>query len=194
MTLHGAGGILRGKRPRSPLTGTALITVAVYVVLGYALSAEPPARLPPVIGQALSAAPLVIAVVNAVALVCLIAGWRAIRAGRIRTHRRLMLASATCIALFLILYVTRVALGGVKAFPGPPEVRAYVYLPVLTVHIVLSILSVPAVVHNLLIGLTDEIREIPQTPHARVGRVAVALWSVSLTLGIFVYLMLNVFY
>lgn len=194
MTLHGASGIVREKRRRSPLAGTALITVAVYGILGYALSAEPPARLPPVVWRALAVAPLVIAVVNAVALVCLLAGWRAIRAGRIGTHRRLMLASTTCIALFLILYVTRVALGGVKAFPGPPEIRAYVYLPALTVHIILSILSVPAVVHNLLIGLMDEIREIPKTPHARVGRVAVLLWSVSLTLGIFVYLMLNVFY
>jgi putative membrane protein len=194
VSLHGADAISRAKRRPSPLAGTILITLAVYGMLGYALSADQPAHLPPLVARALAGFPLAIAVVNASALICLLAGWRAIRAGRATTHRRLMLASAVCISLFLLLYVTRVALGGVKAFPGPPEVRSYVYLPTLTVHIVLSVLSVPLVVHNLLIGLTYGIREIPATHHPRVGRLAVTLWSVSLALGVVVYLMLNVFY
>lgn len=88
-----------------------------------------------------------------------------------------MLASVMLITLFLVLYVTKVALAGVKAFPGPPEIRRYVYLPVLTVHISLSILSVPPVLYNMLIGLTCVVREIPRTKHAQVGRVAVTLWS-----------------
>ena len=105
-----------------------------------------------------------------------------------------MLASAALISMFLVLYVTRVALGGVKAFPGPPGVRVYIYLPILTIHIVLSILSVPPVVYNLLIGLTHSAAGVAKTPHPRVGRVAVSMWSVSLALGILVYLLLNVLY
>lgn len=83
-----------------------------------------------------------------------------------------MLVSVTLISLFLILYITRVALGGIKAFPGPPGIRLYVYLPILIVHIGLSILSVPPVVYNLLIGLTYASADIPRTKHPQVGRIA----------------------
>jgi len=179
---------------RSPLLGTAVITLAAYAVLGLVLSGRPPAHLPSGVAAALGVIPLVIALVNAAALIFLLSGWRAIRAGRVGAHRRDMLAAAVCISLFLVLYVSRVGLGGTKAFPGPAVVRSYLYLPVLAVHILLSILSVPLVVHNLLVGLTYPPREIARTRHPRVGRWAVLLWSVSLTLGIVVYLLLNVLY
>lgn len=179
---------------RAPGLGALLISLAVYAVLGYVLLSKPPAHLSPILGRFVTASPHLIAGVNTSALLCLLAGWRAIRAGRIRTHRRYMLAAALLISTFLVLYVTRVALGGVKLFPGPVAVRNYVYLPILTVHIALSILSVPLIVHNLLIGLTYEPEEVGQTAHPRVGRIAVALWSTSLGLGLVVYLLLIVVY
>lgn len=173
---------------------TAGISVAAYVVLGYALSRQPPAQLSAAARRLLEIVPTVIAMVNAAALVCLLAGWRAIRAGRVRAHRRFMLAAVGLIAVFLVLYVSRVALGGVKTFPGPPLIRRYVYLPALTVHVTLSILTVPPVVYNVLTGLTHPAGAVRATGHPRVGRVAVALWSVSLSLGILVYFLLNVLY
>jgi putative membrane protein len=169
-------------------------TLAIYAVLSFVLSSRPPAQLPPAVAAALALFPSLIAVVNALALTCLIAGWRAVRAGHIQRHRRLMLASAALISLFLVLYVTRVALGGTKAFPGPAAVRSYVYLPVLAVHILLSVVSVPLVIYNLITGLTRETRAVAATRHPIVGRFAVALWSTSLALGILVYLLLNVVY
>lgn len=179
---------------RSLLLATVVLTLAVYGILAAALSSRPPERLPPAMAGALSLFPTLIALVNASALICLLTGWRAIRAGRVAAHRRLMLAAAALICAFLVLYVTRVALGGVKAFPGPPAIRLYVYLPILAIHIVLSIVSVPPVIYNLLIGLTLPVGDIAGTGHPKVGRVAVALWSVSLALGIVVYLLLNVIY
>lgn len=179
---------------QSPLLGAAAISAAVYVVLGYALSARPPESLPPFLTRILSLVPHLIAVVNASALTCLLVGWRNIKKGHIAAHRRYMLAAAILISTFLVLYVARVALGGVKAFHGPAVIRRYLYLPALTVHITLSILSVPPVVYNLLVGLTHDVRDVPKTKHPRVGRVAVLLWSVSLLLGISVYLMLVVLY
>ena len=171
-----------------------MTSALAYALLAAALSAEPPMALPAAVAALVAAAPTIIALVNGTALICLLAGWRAIRRGRVQTHRSLMLVAAGCISLFLILYVTRVSLGGVKAFPGPAAVRAYLYLPLLTVHIVLSILSVPLVIHNLVIGLTYRLGEIPSTAHPRVGRWAVLLWSISLALGLVVYLLLNVLY
>jgi len=186
--------VRRSRWDRQSARRTILTTLVIYAILSLVLSSRPPAQLPPAVRAALPVFPPLIAVVNALALVCLIAGWRAIRAGRVRTHRRFMLASAALISLFLALYVTRVALGGTKAFPGPAAVRAYVYLPVLAVHILLSIVSVPLVIYNLITGLTRETRAVAPTRHPIVGRFAVALWSTSLALGILVYLLLNVVY
>jgi putative membrane protein len=178
---------------RIALRRTIALTVAVYVVLGAALSMTPPAHLPPAVAATLPILPPFIAGTNALALLCLVAGWLAVRARQIRRHRRFMLASAALISLFLVLYVTRVALGGIKPFPGPPEIRTFIYLPVLAVHIVLSIASVPLVVYALITGLTHRTRAaVAGTLHPAVGRYAVALWSVSLALGIVVYFMLNV--
>jgi len=180
--------------PRTPLIATIVITAAVYGTLGAALSSQPSENLSPGLRRALGAFPLIIAMVNASALGCLLAGWRAILAGRVTLHRRLMLAAMALISIFLVMYVTRVSLGGVKAFPGPASIRAYLYLPALVIHISLSILSVPLVVYNAFVGLTVPVSLIPRSPHPRVGRVAVVLWSVSLSLGILVYLLLNVLY
>ncbi|HET6781225.1 MAG TPA: DUF420 domain-containing protein [bacterium] len=173
---------------------TAAITAGVYAVLAYVLSSEPPVAVPQVVALFVGIAPHLIAGINASALLCLLLGYRAIRAGRIGVHRKFMLLSATLISVFLILYVTRVGLGGVKTFDGPTAVRTFVYLPILVVHIALSILSVPLIVHNLLVGLTHPPEEVGRTAHPRVGRSAVYLWSVSLTLGMVVYALLNLAY
>lgn len=177
-----------------PGLAACAIAAAVYAVLGYALSGRPPASLPPVLTRLVALAPHLIAVINATALFVLLRGRTAIRAGRVASHRRLMLTAAALISVFLVLYVTRVALGGTKVFPGPPAVRLYLYLPLLAIHVLLSIVSVPLVVYNLLIGLTRPVGAIAATAHPRVGRTAVTLWSVSLALGIVVYVMLNLLY
>jgi len=179
---------------RHPGVGAIVLAAAVYAVLGYALTGRPPASLPPALARLVRFAPHLIAVINATALVVLLRGWAAIRAGNVASHRRFMLAAAALISAFLVLYVTRVALGGTKAFPGPAAVRLYLYLPMLTVHILLSIVSVPLVIFNLLVGLSRPPALVGTTAHPRVGRAAVALWSVSLLLGIGVYALLNVLY
>lgn len=177
-----------------PGVAAAVLAAVVYAVLAYALASEPPADLPPAVARLVAFAPHLIAMINAAALICLRLGWRAIRRGNVAVHRKYMLSAATLISAFLVLYVTRVALGGTKAFPGPAAVRTYLYLPMLTVHILLSILSVPPVIYNVLVGLTHHPEEVGRTAHPRVGRVAVVTWSLSLILGIGVYLLLNVGY
>lgn len=179
---------------RAPGFFTFLISLLVYAVLIRVLLSDPPVALPQIVASLVSVAPHLIAAINVTALVCLLQGYRAIRAGHIGRHRKFMLLSASLISAFLILYVTRVALGGVKTFDGPSTVRTFVYLPTLVVHIALSILSVPLIVHNLLVGLTYPPEEVGHTAHPRVGRLAVYLWSLSLTLGLVVYALLNLAY
>jgi putative membrane protein len=179
---------------RRPGIAAATLAIVVYAVLGYALSGRPPAQLPPALARFVECAPHLIAVINAAALFFLLSGWRAIRRGEVPVHRKYMLGAAVLISAFLVLYVSRVALGGTKSFAGPAAVRAYLYLPMLVVHILLSVVSVPLVIYNLLVGLTRPADSVGDTAHPRIGRCAVALWSVSLLLGIGVYVLLNLAY
>jgi len=190
-------------RPRGGAVGDhPLATTAVISVIGYAV----------VIGAFLGAIPIpqigrpmvillsdLIAVVNSIALGLLVAGYYFIRQGRIRRHRAAMLSAFALIMVFLVLYVTKVGGGFEKSLvieAGQPlaafagTVRL-VYLAMLVIHIVLSVVSVPVVLYAVVLGLTRPIAELPNTAHPRVGRIAVAAWTLSLALGVLTYLLLN---
>ena len=131
-----------------------------------------------------------IAVINTVTVVLLLAGWKFIRDGEIRKHRAAMISAFGLILVFLVLYLLKTGGGGRKEFVGP-DAAALAYFAMLGIHILLSVLSVPLVLYNITIGLTHTREEMRRTVHARVGRVAVAVWSVSLTLGVLAYVLLN---
>jgi putative membrane protein len=61
----------------------------------------------------------------------------------------------------------------------------------LAVHVLLSVVSVPVVLHAVVLGLTHSPSELPETIHPRVGRIAVVAWTLSLALGVFTYVLLN---
>jgi len=131
-----------------------------------------------------------IAVINSLTVVLLLAGWKFIRDGDVRKHRAAMVGAFTLILVFLVLYLLKTGGGGRKEFVGP-DAAALAYFAMLGIHILLSVLSVPLVLYNVIVGLTHTVPEIEYTAHARVGRVAVAVWSVSLTLGVAAYVLLN---
>jgi len=179
-----------------------LATTAVVSVVGYAL----------VIGAFLGAIPIpeigrgtvillsdLIAVVNTVALALLVAGYRFIRGGDVRRHRLAMLSAFVLIMVFLVMYLVKVGGGFEKSLvieAGMP-LAAYagavrtVYLAMLAIHVLLSVVSVPVVLYAVVLGLTRPIAELPNTAHPRVGRIAVAAWTLSLFLGVLTYLILN---
>ena len=168
----------------------------VISVLGYAIVIGAFAGLLPVpeIGAAtVQLFSNLIAVINTMALLLLVVGWRFIKRGEIRKHRAAMLTSFALIMLFLVLYVWKVGGGFEKAFVGPTLVT-YVYWAMLVVHILLSVVSVPVVLPAVVLGLTYSPAELKTTSHPRVGRIAVAAWTLSLFLGIITYVMLNHIY
>jgi len=133
-----------------------------------------------------------IALVNAATLVCILAGWYWIRQGNVDRHRKAMVSAFVLILLFLVIYLFRVGGGETKVFVGPDFVRSFVYLPMLGVHLFLSIVAVPVVLYAVVLGLTHTQRELrEETPHRTVGRIAAGSWAVSLFLGIVTYVMLN---
>lgn len=180
-----------------PYAVTGALSVAGYaLVAGAFLGLLPLPEIRPAIVHLLSDA---IAVVNATAFVVLLAGYRFIRRREIRKHRAAMLTAFGLILLFLVLYLVKVGGGFEKsivieeghALAAYAGVIEPLYLIMLAVHVVLSVVSVPIVLLAVVLGLTRSPAELAGSVHPRVGRIAVAAWSLSLALGVITYLMLN---
>lgn len=178
-------------RRRRVLALAAVLSVAsLALVFAAALGALPAAALPAAPEGVLAAVPHVNAALSTAALLTVVGGVRAVRAGCVRRHRALMLATFALFVAFLALYLYKVALAGPAPFPGPPALYRWLYLPVLAVHVLLAVVCVPLVYYVLLLAAAYDPDELASTPHPRVGRVAAALWFVSFALGDAVYAML----
>ena len=168
----------------------------VISVLGYALVIGAFAGLVPVPELRTATVQLfsdLMAVINTMALLLLVAGWRCIKRGEVRKHRAAMLMSFALIMLFLVLYVWKVGGGFEKAFVGPTVVQ-YRYWTLLVIHILLSVVSVPVVLHAVVLEVTYLPAEVRATAHPRGGRLAAAACPCSLFLGTITYVMLNHIY
>jgi putative membrane protein len=140
-----------------------------------------------------------IAIINTLALTALLVGFYFIRRGAVRRHRAAMLTAFSLIMVFLVIYLWKVGGGFEKeivisegqflaAYAGPIRLA---YLVMLAIHILLSAIAVPVVIYPVVLGLTHTPAELTETAHARVGRIAVASWSLSLFLGVVTYFLLN---
>jgi len=175
-----------------PRAITAVLTVVGYVVVIGTLYGDV-GVYPRISESTVDALAAVIAVVNTATVGCLAAGWYWIRNDEVRKHRRAMTAAFTLILLFLVFYLLKTGGGGRKEIVAGAPLRS-LYLGMLAVHIVLSVLAVPLVLYAITLGVTHTTAELRETNHARVGRVAVSVWMVSLVLGVVAYLMLAFFY
>jgi putative membrane protein len=128
--------------------------------------------------------PTVNAALNATSAVLLVLGFRAIRAGHRARHRAFMLAALTSSLLFLVGYLTRIALTGTHAFPGTGALRA-TYLGVLASHTVLAALAGPLVLRTLFLAWKAR---FPR--HRRIARVTLPVWLYVSVTGVAVYVML----
>lgn len=173
---------------------TAVVSAVSLALVFSAAGGFVPDSLLPRVDSLVTVIPHVNAVISATAIVTILVGVRAIRNGRVSRHQKAMLTSAGLFALFLVLYLYRVSLEGPTTFTGPDVVKQYLYLPLLAIHILLAIVCVPLVYYALFLAGTHDVSELRNTPHARVGRTAAALWLISFTLGITVWLLLHVLF
>jgi len=179
---------LQSRARANPRRVTVVLSVIGYVLVLGAFT--PFAPFPSISRDATIFLGDAIAVVNTLALVSILAGVRFIRRGDVRKHRASMLTAFSLIMIFLVMYLLKVGGGFEKAIVASGVVY-YAYLAMLAIHILLSALAVPVVLHAVVLGLTHSPAELRETSHARVGRIAAAAWSLSLFLGIVTYLMLN---
>ena len=124
------------------------------------------------------------ALLNATAGLLLFLGWRAIKRGDREVHRRFMIGAVSVSAVFLLSYLTRVALTGTHRFPGEGALR-WLYLAVLVSHTILAVAVAPMALRSLALGWTGRIER-----HRRLARITFPVWLYVSVTGVVVYLML----
>jgi putative membrane protein len=175
-----------------PRALAAVLTVVGYVVVVGTLYGDV-GLYPEISESTVDLLSHAIAVVNAATILTLAAGIYWIRADEIQKHRAAMITGFALILLFLVMYLLKTGGGGRKEIVAGAPLRS-LYLASLGIHIVLSVVAVPFVLYAITLGLTHTPAELRETAHARVGRIAVSAWLVSLVLGILAYLMLTFYY
>jgi len=128
--------------------------------------------------------PSVNASLNFAAFVLLVLAWRAIKQGDRARHRTLVLSALGCSALFLVGYLTRVALTGTHRFPVEGALKTG-YLLLLGSHTILAIVCLPLVLRALFLGWNERFAE-----HRRIARWTAPIWAYVSVTGVAVYLML----
>jgi putative membrane protein len=186
---------VRGPLKEHPAVVTAILSVVGYaLVIGTFLGYVPRSVFPELTLSQVNRIADAIAVINTVATILLVAGWRFIRRNEVRKHAACMAGAFGLILVFLVLYLTKIGGGGTKEFVGP-TLPYYGYLVMLAVHIILSVISVPVVLHALVLGITHTPEELRAGgTHRKVGRVAAGAWIISLSLGVVAYFLLNHIY
>ena len=133
------------------------------------------------VGDALA---LVNAGLNASSAVALATGFYFIKRKVVDKHRRAMLTAVGASAIFLVFYLTRVALTGTHTFAGEGIARV-VYLTILGSHMVLAVVVVPFVVRLLYLAHQERFVE-----HARLARRVFPVWAYVSVTGLLVYVLL----
>lgn len=124
------------------------------------------------------------AALNATSTVALIAGWLAIRRGRIRAHRACMITAAAVSVLFLISYLVYHVQVGSVPYEGQGWART-LYFAILVSHAVLAALVAPLVLVTLRRAVRRQFDR-----HRTVARWALPVWLYVSITGVAVYVFL----
>ena len=124
------------------------------------------------------------AILNTIAFILLILGWRAIKQGNRDLHKKLMLGALGVSAAFLTCYlIHHYQVGSVK-FQGEGLLRI-VYFAILIPHVILAAAMTPAIVVMVVFALMGKFEK-----HKRLARYVWPVWCYVSVTGVVVYLML----
>ena len=121
---------------------------------------------------------------NALSACLLVLGWAAIRKGRARRHRNLMVGALGCSVLFLVSYVTYHAIKLHTPFEGEGWIRP-VYFVLLITHVALAAAIVPLVIVTVVRAVRGRFER-----HRRIARLTLPLWLYVNVTGVLIYFML----
>lgn len=128
--------------------------------------------------------PALNATLNAIAATLLMIGYVLIRRGRVRQHRRVMLAAFVTSTLFMISYLTYHANAGSRHFTHYGPIRL-VYFSILITHVLLAGVILPMALITLSRGLEGRFDR-----HVAIARWTLPIWLYVSVTGVIVYLML----
>jgi putative membrane protein len=128
--------------------------------------------------------PAVNATLNGTSAVLLVTAHRMIKAGRLATHRALMLAAVATSTLFLISYLYYHAQVGSVRFQGQGWSRP-LYFSILISHTILAAGIVPLVIVTLSRALRERFDR-----HRAIARWTYPLWLYVSVTGVAIYFML----
>jgi putative membrane protein len=132
--------------------------------------------------------PPLIAVINSLTAVALVAGYAAIRNKNVALHRAMMGTAFGLGALFLLAYVAYHSQAPSTKFGGVGLIRT-VYYTLLLTHIGLAIVTVGLVLFTLYFALTQQFAR-----HRRIARWTFPIWLYVSVTGVIVYFMIAPYY
>lgn len=135
----------------------------------------------------ISMLPMLNALLNLTATCLLATGFMFIKQGNWQIHRIFMLAAFAASILFLLSYVTHLAIKGTTSYEGSDFWRI-IYFFILFPHVLLA-MTVPFLA---LVTLYQAWKN-PWTRHAKIARITFPIWMYVSVTGVLVYLMLRVF-
>lgn len=133
----------------------------------------------------LSFVPALNATCNALASVCLITGWIAIRRKAVQFHRLCMVTALAMSGVFLVGYLAYHYVHGDTKYAGDGLGRVF-YLAVLASHVVLSITVVPGALTSFYFAFTQQFER-----HRRLNRVFLPIWLYVSVTGVAIYFLLR---
>jgi uncharacterized membrane protein YozB (DUF420 family) len=128
--------------------------------------------------------PAVNATLNALSGILLVTGYTLIRARRIDTHRKVMLAAFATSSLFLVSYVVYHAQVGSVPFTRQGFVRP-LYFTILITHVTLAAAVLPLSIVTLSRGLKARFAR-----HRAIARWTFPIWLYVSVTGVLVYVLL----
>ncbi|HEY2514646.1 MAG TPA: DUF420 domain-containing protein [Polyangiaceae bacterium] len=124
------------------------------------------------------------AILNGTSAVLLVLGRVAIGRKQTKVHRGLMLAALTTSTVFLVSYLTRVALTGTHVDPHHGAVHV-AYLVILVTHMILAMAVVPMVLTAVWFAWKERFEK-----HRKLARFTFPVWLYVSVTGVVVYVML----
>ena len=125
------------------------------------------------------------AVLNAVVLVLITLGWRAIKRGDRVQHPKLMISAGLVGVVFVAVYGLQTLLAGHQRFPGDDWVRT-LFVVVLATHTFLAVSVVPLIGGAYYLAWRQRF-----DAHRKLVRVVWPIWMYVATTGLFIYGMNN---
>lgn len=167
------------------IIGISLVLPLVVAVLYFLPEME---NVSPELRTWLNKLPLLNASLNGTASIMLVAGFFAIKNGKITLHRRFMSTAILLSVVFLLSYVAYHLTTASTSYGGEGLMRN-LYFFILISHIILSAAIVPLVLITYVRALSQRFDK-----HRKIARITLPLWLYVTVTGVIVYLMISPYY